>query len=126
MKFLTLIFIFFFSYHAFAYQIRYSVKGEIKTIKLRLVKVKDHRLELYGADDSIAIRKLKNLNKKEVSFLTDNKKALGSHMCQEIFKSDVVLGLNEFNNSTSFCLFKDQSLIPIDSLSSWTRRAILK
>lgn len=126
MKTLLLFLMIISSHSALAYKIRYSIKGEIKTAELRLAQIKGQRLELYGADDSIAIRKLKRLNQVEVASLVDNKSSLGALVCREVFESDVVLGFNEFNNSTSFCFFKDGSLVPIDSLSSWTRKIMPK
>lgn len=123
MKSLLIITLFLFSTKSFAYKLRYGEKGEIKTITLRLATIHDQKIELFGADDSIAVRKLKRLTKKQVNPTMDKKMTLGSYVCKDVLKSDVVLGISEFNSSISFCLFKDGSLIPIDSLTSWSKKS---
>lgn len=45
--------------------------------------------------------------------------SVGSDVCRLVYKAESVIGVNESKDQRAFCVFKDSSLIEINSLSQY-------
>jgi len=46
----------------------------------------------------------------------------GSDVCKYVYKANAVIGVNEGKDQRSFCVFKDQSMLEINSLSDYLEK----
>ena len=102
-----------------AEMLRYGTKEGVKTAEVQSVKIQDAFIKLSGSESSIAYRKLKQFKIASTKSLFHPRKNLAMLVCEEKFKGSIGLGINEQNNSVSFCLFNDESFIDINSLEFW-------
>lgn len=102
--------------------IKYNKPSGLQNAKIRITKIQNYPIRLSGNKNSIAQRKLEQFKKNELKKLFDKNKSLAILVCTEVFNGDIGLGINADNNSVSFCLFKDDSLLLIDSLNSWVSK----
>ena len=67
--------------------------------------------------DTIAKFKKIDLTKarKNLSFVGST----GSDVCKLVYKTKAIIGVNEAKDQRAFCVFKDQSMIEINSLSNY-------
>lgn len=45
--------------------------------------------------------------------------SVGSDVCNKVYKADALLGVNQDKDGRAFCMFKDQSMVEMNSLSDY-------
>lgn len=66
-----------------------------------------------------AITKFKKIDLKKLRGKEQYKGSIGSDVCRLVYKGNSVIGINEERDQRVFCVFKDNSLIEINSLSQY-------
>ena len=66
-----------------------------------------------------AVTKLKKINLKKLRSKEQFVGSIGSDVCRLAYKGNSVIGVNEEKDQRAFCVFKDNSLIEINSLSQY-------
>ena len=66
-----------------------------------------------------AVKKHKKINLKKVRAKEKFLGSIGSDVCRLVYKTNSVIGVAENLDQRAFCVFKDNSLIEINSLSDY-------
>lgn len=102
---------------ATAFGATYKIGGELINFEN-----KDGLLVRGCAKSCMALDAVKKFKKIDLQKLTKNEKfkgSIGSDVCRLAYKANSVLGVNEEKDQRAFCVFKDDSLIEINSLSEY-------
>ncbi len=95
----------------------YKIGGELYIFK------SSDGLLLKGCEkDCLAlqtINKFKKINLKKERAKETFVSSVGSDVCRLVYKANSVIGVNQDKDQRAFCVFKDNSLIEINSLSSY-------
>lgn len=75
-------------------------------------------IKMNGDKNSIAYKCLSKINKSSITPYVDALRP-SSDVCLKLLKGSSVLGYNEIKNSVAFCLFKDGSIIELNSLENY-------
>lgn len=65
------------------------------------------------------VNKFKKIDLKKLRGQEQYKGSIGSDVCRLAYKGNSVIGINEEKDQRAFCVFKDNSLIEINSLSRY-------
>lgn len=104
----------------------FSVLASAETYKIGgdLIEFKDtDGLLLKGCEkDCLALKtvgKFKKINLKKERAKETFHGSVGSDVCRLVYKANSVIGVTQEKDQRAFCVFKDNSLIEINSLSSY-------
>ena len=70
-------------------------------------------------DALTAIKKHKKIDLKSARKGMAFTNSVGSDVCHKVFKADSLLGVAENSDRRAFCMFKDKSMIEMNSLTSY-------
>lgn len=91
-----------------------------------LVSFKEQKgLILKGCEKSCdalkVIEKHKKINLKKIREGMSYTNSVGSDVCHKVYQADALLGLAENKDQRAFCVFKDHSMVEMNSLSSYLK-----
>jgi len=109
--------LFFLLLPAFAFGESFKISGE------RYDFSEKNGLSLYGCEKGCeALKVIESTKKIDLTKLRKGKKyvnSTGSDSCALAYKARATIGVNSGGDQRAFCIFKDQSMVEMNSLSSY-------
>lgn len=68
-----------------------------------------------------AVGKFKKIDLKKARRKVGFPGSVGSDVCKFVYEANSILGVNEQKDQRAFCVFKDESLVEINSLSNFLK-----
>lgn len=104
--------------------ISFAVHAESFKMSGKLIEFKERDgLLLKGCEKSCEalkrIQEHKKINMLEVRKDMKFTNSIGSDVCDKVYKAQALIGVTESGDQRAFCLFKDQSMVEMNSLSSY-------
>lgn len=65
------------------------------------------------------IKKHKKIDMENVRKGMKFANSIGSDVCNKVYKANALIGVNEKKDGRAFCMFKDNSMVEMNSLSSY-------
>lgn len=107
-----------------AFAKHYKVSGNLLEFKKD-----DSGLLVYGCDKGCEALKVLTISKYDPSTIKRKSQfvaSLGSEACHYILGGKTYLGVNMDKDGRDFCVFKDQSMLEINSLSDYLKKHKIK
>ena len=95
----------------------YKISGELVNFESR-----DGLLVKGCEKDCLALKvvsEFKSINLKQIRKGQKFEASIGSDVCKLVYKTRSIIGVTEQKDQRAFCVFKDDSLIEINSLSKY-------